>query len=166
METKKISLRPIPEKDALVIADILLDASVKQTYMVGDLTKDEAYQRALRIASLSRTEDRYIRGIYADACLVGFLNEVEIKDSSIELGWVIAPAHQGMGYCTAAVRLAIDDLFSKGYSRIIAGAFSQNTASMRVMEKVGMVRQEFTEPIEYRGQTHKCIYFVKRNHQI
>ena len=161
METKKITLRTIPDEDALVIAGILLDESVKQTYMVGDLTNEEAYQRALRIASASRSEDRYIRGIYADNCLVGFLNEVEIKDNNIELGWVVAPAQQGNGYCTAAVKLAIADLFSKGYSRIIAGAFSQNAASMRVMEKAGMVRQEFTETIEYRDARHNCIYFAK-----
>lgn len=156
-----VTLRPIPAEDASVIADILLDNSVKQTYMVGDLSKEEAEQRALRIASLSRQEDRYIRGIYANESLVGFLNEVEIKDGSIELGWVIAPAHQGNGHCTAAVQLAIEDLFTKGYSRVVAGAFSQNAASIRVMEKAGMTRQEFTEPIEYRGIIHTCIYYAK-----
>lgn len=161
MKQTKIVLRPIPAADAGVIADILLDNSVKQTYMVGDLSKEEAEQRALRIASLSRQEDRYIRGIYANESLVGFLNEVEIKDGSIELGWVVAPAHQNNGYATEAVLLAMDALFAKGFSRVIAGAFSENAASMRVMEKAGMARQEFTEPIEYRGVTHTCIYYAK-----
>ena len=161
MKQTKIALRPIPAADAGVIADILLNDSVKQTYMVGDLSKEEAYQKALRITALSRGEDRYVRGIYTANCLVGFLNEMEITDSSIELGWVVAPAHQNNGYASEAVRLAMDALFAKGFSRVIAGAFSENAASMRVMEKNGMARQEFTEPIEYRGITHTCIYYAK-----
>ena len=161
MKQTKIALRPIPTTDAESIADILLDTSVKQSYMVGDLAKEEAYQMGLRIASLSCTEDRYVRGIYMNNGLVGFLNDVEIKDGTIELGWVIAPAHQGNGYATEAVRIAIDDLFSKGYIRVIAGAFSENSASIRVMEKAGMIRQELTELIEYRGITHTCIYYAK-----
>ena len=161
MKQTKITLRPIPATDAEIITEILLDSSVKQTYMVEDLSQEDAYQLGLHIASLSHCEDRYVRGIYTAKDLVGFLNDVEIKDGSIELGWVIAPAHQGNGYATEAVRIAIDDLFSKGYPRVVAGAFSENTASIRVMEKTGMVRQELTETIKYRGITHTCIYYAK-----
>ena len=161
MKQTKITLRPISTTDAEIIADILLDGSVKQTYMVSDLSAQEAEQLGLRIASLSHLEDRYVRGIYTAEGLVGFLNDVGIENGSIELGWVVAPAHQGNGYATNAVLLAMDELFTKGFTRVIAGAFSENAASIRVMEKAGMLRQEFTEPIEYRGITHTCIYFAK-----
>lgn len=165
MKQTKITLCSIPTTDAESIADILQDNSVKQTYMVGDMSKEEAYQLGLRIASLSCAEGRYVRGIYTGAGLVGFLNDVGIDGNSIELGWVVAPAHQGNGYATEAVRLAIDDLFSKGYTRVIAGAFSENAASIRVMEKAGMVWQELSEIIEYRGTSHICIYYAKdKNH--
>ena len=44
------------------------------------------------------------------------------------------------------------------------GAFPENTASIRVMEKAGMVREDFTEDIEYRGIMHHCVYYsIKAN---
>ena len=44
------------------------------------------------------------------------------------------------------------------------GAFSENTASIRVMEKAGMVREDFTEDIEYRGIMHHCVYYSINAH--
>ena len=102
-----------------------------------------------------------MRGIYCGNELIGFLNDVETTEESIELGWVIAPDKQNKGYCTEAVKTAIEDLFSRGYASVIAGAFSQNKASIRVMEKAGMQPIEKTEEIEYRDQTHKCVYFER-----
>ena len=34
-----------------------------------------------------------------------------------------------------------------------------NDASLRVMEKCGMERMSYTDTVEYRGQTHNCIYY-------
>ncbi len=156
-----ILLRPIAEKDIPLIADILQDDRVNPTYMVPDLTREDALKLSTRIASLCCQEERYVRGIYHGDMLVGLLNDVGIENGSIELGWVIAPEYQGNGYATAAVRAAIDDLFRMGYTQVVAGAFAENKTSMRVMEKVGMVLQEKTEIIEYRGQTHQCIYYAR-----
>ena len=56
----------------------------------------------------------------------------------------------------------IPDLFSRGFEAVTAGAFSENAASLRVMQKCGMELQDFTEDIAYRGTTHKCIYYAIR----
>ena len=157
-----ILLRPIAEKDIPLVADILQDHRVNSFYMVPDLAREEAMKLSARIASLCHQEKHYVRGLYKGDVLIGFLNDVNITGTAIELGWVVAPAHQGNGYATEAVRAAIDDLFSKGYSQVVSGAFSENAASIRVMEKAGMVPQDKTEEIEYRGQTHNCVYFAIR----
>jgi RimJ/RimL family protein N-acetyltransferase len=60
---------------------------------------------------------------------------------------------------TAALRLAIAELFRIGYREVICGAFEGNHASMRVMEKSGMIRIAYTDIIAYRGQSHLCIYY-------
>ena len=51
-------------------------------------------------------------------------------------------------------------MFSQGFETVLAGAFVENAASMRVMEKSGMTRQDYTDEIEYRGVTHTCIYYA------
>lgn len=162
----QLSLRPIKLEDTADLCDILLDDTVKQTYMVPDLTKEAAQKMAERIAGLSNADDRYVRGIYRNNALIGLINDVEIMDATIELGWVVAPAHQNKGYATQAVRFAINELFARGFREVFAGAFPQNAASMRVMEKAGMERIEKAEQIEYRGQTYNCIFYARRNYDL
>ena len=159
-KTKRLSLRPISLGDAIALGDILLNNTVKKTYMVPDLSLADAQKLGHKMAMLSCNKKRYVRGIYLKDTLVGFLNDVEISDGSIELGWVVAPEHQGNGYAAEAVHAAIEDLFDLGYTQVVAGAFVDNTASIRVMEKAGMALQDKTEEIEYRGQFHKCVYYA------
>ena len=143
---------------------ILTSRQISQTYMLPDFESTEAAIPLFRrLCDLSREEGRFVRGIYEGDLLVGFLNDVEIAGSSIELGYVIHPEHWGKGYATAALNTAIRQLFSLGYREVIAAAFAENTASLRVMEKAGMIRMEKTEEIEYRGALHRCIYYSKRN---
>lgn len=56
-----------------------------------------------------------------------------------ELGWTVDPTQQGQGVGTelarALLHLAVDGL---GVRRVIAECFAVNTASRRVMEKIGM----------------------------
>ena len=160
-KTQRLMLCPMLPENAETLSAILRSDVTKATYMVPDLDEQSGKQLALRIISLSIDRSRYVRGIYCGNELIGFLNDVETIDKSIELGWVIAPEKQNKGYCTEAVKTAIEDLFSRGYTNVIAGAFSQNKASIRVMEKAGMQPIEKTEEIEYRGQTHKCVYFER-----
>jgi RimJ/RimL family protein N-acetyltransferase len=62
------------------------------------------------------------------------------KESQAEIGWCLSPDHQGRGYVTEAttelVRLCFEDL---GVRRLVANAFADNAASLRVMERLGMV---------------------------
>ncbi|HYF73982.1 MAG TPA: GNAT family protein [Nocardioides sp.] len=59
-----------------------------------------------------------------------------------ELGWTLDPAHAGRGYATEAVRellrICFEDL---GLRRVTALCFADNTASWRLMERVGMRRE-------------------------
>lgn len=160
-KTNRLTLHPMVPNDSEALSAILRSDVTKATYMVPDLDEQSGKQLALRIISLSLDRSRYVRGIYCGNDLIGFLNDVETTVESIELGWVIAPNKQNQGYCTEAVEAAISDLFSRGHTSVIAGAFSQNKASIRVMEKAGMQPIEKTEEIEYRGQTHKCVYFER-----
>jgi RimJ/RimL family protein N-acetyltransferase len=56
-----------------------------------------------------------------------------------EIGWALDPAHTGHGYATEAaaalLRLCFADL---GLRRVVANAFADNVASVRIMERLGM----------------------------
>jgi RimJ/RimL family protein N-acetyltransferase len=62
-----------------------------------------------------------------------------------ELGWALRPEETGQGYATeaveAALRICFEDL---GLRRVTASCFAANTASSRLMERVGMRREART----------------------
>jgi RimJ/RimL family protein N-acetyltransferase len=56
-----------------------------------------------------------------------------------ELGWAIAPEHQGQGLATEAALALFELAFDRlGLRRVVAGTFTANQPSWRVMEKLGM----------------------------
>ena len=60
-----------------------------------------------------------------------------------EIGYSLARTHWNKGLCTEAARAVIDTTFSAylDLNRIHARADNRNTASQRVMEKLGMTRE-------------------------
>jgi RimJ/RimL family protein N-acetyltransferase len=157
-----VLLRPTRPEDRERMLDILTSNQVNKTYMLPDYEKrEDAAPLFLRLMDMSREETKYVRAISLDGGLIGFVNQVEAENQTIELGYVIHPDFHGKGYMTQALKLAISEMFEKGYSQVITGAFSTNAASLRVMEKCGMDRLEKTDEIDYRGQVHTCIYYQK-----
>lgn len=67
-----------------------------------------------------------------------------------ELGYLLHPDHQGFGYATEAaqemLRVGFDIL---GLHRIIARAEPRNTASIRVMERLGMRHEAYFRHCEH-----------------
>ena len=64
----------------------------------------------------------------------------------VEIGYVLDPAYAGQGYATEAVReelrICFEDL---GVRRVIAQCFADNVPSWRLMERVGMRREQHTK---------------------
>ena len=78
-------------------------------------------------------------GAYAGDVTV-WTNRHEFRQG--ELGYVLHPDHQGRGYATEAARPLLDLGFSSfGMRRIIGRTEDRNTASCRVLEKLGMRRE-------------------------
>jgi RimJ/RimL family protein N-acetyltransferase len=74
--------------------------------------------------------------------------QAEVADraagAQAEIGWIIDPDHGGRGYATEAasglLRICFDGL---GLHRVVAVAFADNVASWRLMERIGMRREEY-----------------------
>ena len=85
--------------------------------------------------------------------------QAEVRDRArnkqAELGWVLDPAYTGNGYATEAVlellRFSFEEL---GIHRVVANCFADNTASCRLMERIGMRRETHTvrESLHRSGQ--------------
>lgn len=65
----------------------------------------------------------------------------QARNAQAEIGWCLAPAHQGKGLATEAVRELVAIAFELGVRRVQANCFAENAASRAVMERVGL-RQE------------------------
>ena len=159
--TTRLEIRPIGQADREAVLDLLTDKTVAKTYMLPDYqSRIEAEPLFQRLVLLSGDESRYVAGVYLDGAFIGMMNDVEIKGTQIEMGYAYLPAYYNRGYATEAFRGAISYLLDHGFTTVVAGAFSENLASLRVMEKCGMVKQDYTDEIEYRGNTHTCIYYA------
>ena len=70
------------------------------------------------------------------------LHLLSVEHRTAEIGFIVHPDHQGLGYATEAgrvmLRIAFGDL---GLHRVIGRAEERNLGSVRVLEKLGM-RQE------------------------
>lgn len=85
--------------------------------------------------------------------------QAEVADQArgvqAELGWAFDPGHGGRGLATEAVRALFEICFDGlGLRRVVAHCFAGNTASWRLMERVGMRREVYTvrESLHRSGQ--------------
>ena len=158
--TKHLTVKPMMQEDKEQLLNLLTDEIVGKTYMLPQhASREEAQQLAYRLIKLSQDPSRYVSGIYRQECLIGIVNETDVTDQKIEIGYALLPEFHNRGYATECLSGAIEYLFDRGFKTVTAGAFSDNAASIRVMEKFGMVRQAEVDWIEYRGKQHRCVYY-------
>lgn len=164
VRTPRLLIRPILAEDRADMLRLLADKQVAQTYMLPDFPDEAAVTKLFeRLRTLSGESAHYIRALILDGHAVGMVNDTEIADGTIELGWLLLPAFHGQGLMTEAVRAIIADLFTQGFAQVTAGAFEDNIASIRVMEKAGMRRMDGrTDLIDYRGKSRRCVYYAAR----
>ena len=152
-------LREFNESDWARAVQLMMSSEVNQTYMLPDFESAEKARPLFeRLMNLSKDGSRYVRAMEENGEFVGFCNDVERIGTTVEIGYAMCPDVWGRGYATAALKLAIADLFELGFDQVVAGAFVENPASLRVMEKAGMAPIDKVDEIEYRGRTHQCVY--------
>jgi [ribosomal protein S5]-alanine N-acetyltransferase len=71
--------------------------------------------------------------------------------SEVEIGWTVAGDHWGQGIATQLGRHALERADGLALRRLIAYARADNSASCRVMEKLGL---EYEKQFEHRGRPH------------
>ena len=162
IRTERLTLRTIEDGDKAEMLALLLNAEIGKTFMLPVFAKPEdALPLFERLKALSETPTRFVYGICLQNKLIGFINDVELDEKRAELGYVIHPDYKNQGYATETLAAAMNALFQAGLTVVETGAFKENPASMRVMEKCGMRKLDRVEQIEYRVITHTCVYYQK-----
>ncbi|MGM1061714.1 GNAT family N-acetyltransferase [Saccharothrix sp. Mg75] len=69
---------------------------------------------------------------------------------AVELGYWVAPAAWGCGYASEATRAVVAEVFARGFAeRLVARHLDANTASGRLLEKLGFVRHHVVDGLVY-----------------
>ena len=159
--TNRLEIKAISTEDKEEVLDLLTDEIAGKTYMFPEFKcRESAEPLFRRLVELSHDESRYVAGVYLEGRFIGMMNDVQIQGKQVEMGYAYLPAYYNRGFATEAFSGAIRYLLDHGFDSVVAGAFSGNGASLRVMEKCGMIKQDYTDEIEYRGTTHTCIYYA------
>ncbi len=89
-----------------------------------------------------------------DAELIGFCGFWDGFPPDVEIGWRLLPEYWGQGLATEAAMAVMDHGFRQyGFPRLISVAQTENKASIRIMEKLGM---EFQRSFQHEGFEVVC----------
>ena len=149
LRTERLELRPVRDDDV----DRMLEYR-NLPEVTRWLLRTEVDPASLRSAWRRATEDPddHSVAVTLDGVVIGTVS-VDVVDgmgqpgmpprTEAQLGYIFDPAYGGNGYATEAVTAMVAHAFDRlGVRRITAGCFADNIASVRILEKVGMRREQ------------------------
>lgn len=153
VETEHLRIRPVePEADAEPLYELWGDAEAMRFVRPPSASVDEVRDRLEDIVEWTRSG----WGLWAleereNGRLVGLagLFPLARKGPEIELAYHVLPSRWGRGYATEAGAALLEAAWREtDLDYVVAVAFEENTASTRVMEKLGMT---YEGPTRYLG---------------
>jgi RimJ/RimL family protein N-acetyltransferase len=80
----------------------------------------------------------FAKGIFFNNKLVGFIGTKKIYANESEFGYWLGRKYWGQGIVSEAIRIFVKDFFENfKIEKLVAGAYKNNIASQRVLEKNG-----------------------------
>jgi ribosomal-protein-alanine N-acetyltransferase len=163
-ETARLMMRPFAMEDVDDLLHLWVDPGVRRF-----LWDDRIIPRETAIAVVESSTDSFTThgfGFWAicfknDTELIGFgglryFTEDGAEMSGVEILYGVAPESWGKGIATEAARAVLRHGFEEGeLAQIYAGADPPNTASIRVIEKLGM---KFARKIVVNGV--EAVYYA------
>lgn len=149
VRTGRLELRPVRDEDVDRILEYRNLPQVTRWLLrtqVDPASLRAAWQRA------AADPDDHSMAVTLDGVVIGTVS-LEVVDgmgqpgmpqrTEAQLGYTFDPAYGGHGYATEAVTAMVAYAFDRlGVRRITAGCFADNLASVRILEKVGMRREQ------------------------
>ncbi|NSW90134.1 MAG: GNAT family N-acetyltransferase [Firmicutes bacterium] len=165
IETKRLTLRPFTQKDAGVAAinsqqpnvaywmpDMILEDEATAAKWIDWINEKCLASELFMFFAIERKEDDICIG------LVGYAPKTEINNE-IEILYAITDPYQGYGYATEAAKALIWYAFEeKGLNMLSAVIKPENTASRKVIEKLGFIYGD-TRKLHYNGKMADFEYY-------
>jgi RimJ/RimL family protein N-acetyltransferase len=145
IETARLRLRPPEPEDLAPLHAIMSDEGVARWLYWGPRSVEEVSKALDRQVNQDRTRElALVAELKETGEMVGHLTlslgPPEHKQA--EIGFMFHPAHQGHGYATEASREVVRLAFETyGLHRLFGRLEVRNTASARVLEKLGMRKE-------------------------
>lgn len=144
IETSRLRLRPISLQDVDAVLSYASDPEwarylpVPQPYLREHAEKFVAGQ-----VLMDRERHPAWAVEYAGGVIGGINIRFDFANQVGEMGYSLARSHWGQGLTTEAAQAVVDAAFLtyRDLRRVRAMADARNTGSLRVMEKIGMVRE-------------------------
>lgn len=168
LESENLILRPTKEEDLKVIWNILCDIDVAKYYLVGKINYDWELEKNWQYKKLEKALNKDVfqwsiilktknECIGQVSCQDSYDENGNKNDDSIrDVGWFLDSRYHGMGFGTEAAKLMLDYMFYEvGIKKIETCAAIENSASWKIMEKLGFYRLNKTKMIKYTVQTKK-----------
>lgn len=163
IETERLLLRNFTMDDAQLIFDLNQDPEV--TRYTGDPIKDldhaaEVLERVILPQYALYKHGRWAVLVKPDLEFIGWCGlKARPERNEIDLGYRFMQKSWGRGYATEAAFACLKYGFEQlGIPRIVGRAMPQNTASLRVLEKIGMhyVGEEIVD--DHPAKTYEALY--------
>jgi RimJ/RimL family protein N-acetyltransferase len=174
LRTERLLLRPVTEADFDDLFAFQSDPDVTR-YVMYDARDREGMRTALaakmRQTELFRDGDALSLAVTVppDPTVIGELHFFLCSTAhrTGELGYVFHPAYQGRGYAREAAREILRVAFEEfRLRRVIARCDTRNTASWRLMEKLGMRREaHFVQNELFKGEWSDEFVYAMLDHE-
>ncbi len=142
LTTPRLALRRFRPEDAADLFEYLSDPQVYRFEPGDPIDRDQAERRARDMAAAS---DFWAIELAAVGKVIGQLYFQQIEPAehlTCELGYILNPAYQRQGYGSeAAGALVQHALTAGGMHRVVAHCNPENTASWKLLEKIGFRRE-------------------------
>jgi ribosomal-protein-alanine N-acetyltransferase len=145
IETKRLFLRKPRVRDARAVMEAYASDPEATKYLTFppqfDIGETKRFLRQARVFWNRETVFTWAITLKEEGHLVGMI-EARVEGCHLSLGYVLSRHYWNMGYMSEAVAAVTDwGLAQRTIYRIWAVCDIENTASARVLEKVGMVRE-------------------------
>lgn len=158
LRSDRLVIRRFRPEDAVAFAAYRSEPDVARYQSWDACTSEEAEAFASEMAaSRPGMPGEWFQFAVADPANDELLGDVALcvnadDTSRVELGFTLAPAHQGKGYATEAARAVIAYAFERlGTETVFAIADARNAASIALLERIGM-RHTTTEHVRFKDE--------------
>jgi RimJ/RimL family protein N-acetyltransferase len=134
-----------------------------QTWTDYSLERGAQFLQELQTLEPFTPDTHYQLAVQLENTLIGDLYcKLDGAGQQAEIGFSFAPTFQGQGYASEAVRGLLGHLFEVvGLHRVYAITDPRNTASRRLLERVGMrLEGQMKESLWFKGEWADDFYFA------